>query len=339
MIALTLVAVVVTVLHPIAWSRRRDAVRGRGARRALGIVVFLAAIALGIGSTRRSAVGSAVGHARSRSRCSSSWRSRRRRALLGSPALRASGRWPRRLPRTTRRPLDRRPPRRPKAGCGRARALGMPIALGGRLPGSSSRSPSTSCRYVPWVALGNQDRRRLAAGQHRPDAGRPDRVDVPTTTTTCAPTHAASSPWWAWPLDLKPVWFYQDSFAAGTAGVDLRRRQPGHLLARRSRRWRSSAWQAWRRRSLALALVVDRVRRASGCRGRASTARRSSTTTTRALPFLVIALAYFLAELWHGAVGADVDARSRRRRAGGPGPGRCCGCSRARCARSSGSRR
>ena len=28
--------------------------------------------------------------------------------------------------------------------------------------------------------------------------------------------HPASSPWWAWPFDLKPVWFYQDSFANET---------------------------------------------------------------------------------------------------------------------------
>ena len=31
-------------------------------------------------------------------------------------------------------------------------------------------------------------------------------------------THAASSPWWAWPLDLKPVWFYQEYFTGGAAG-------------------------------------------------------------------------------------------------------------------------
>ena len=45
--------------------------------------------------------------------------------------------------------------------------------------------------------------------------------------------HAASSPWWAWPFDLKPVWFYQEGFAGGTIGGDLRRRQPRHLVARR----------------------------------------------------------------------------------------------------------
>ena len=31
--------------------------------------------------------------------------------------------------------------------------------------------------------------------------------------------HAASSPWWAWPLDLKPVWFYQEGLAGGTTAA------------------------------------------------------------------------------------------------------------------------
>ena len=31
--------------------------------------------------------------------------------------------------------------------------------------------------------------------------------------------HPASSPWWAWPFDLKPVWFYQDCFAGGTTAA------------------------------------------------------------------------------------------------------------------------
>ena len=31
--------------------------------------------------------------------------------------------------------------------------------------------------------------------------------------------HAASSPWWAWPFDLKPVWFYQEGFAGATTAA------------------------------------------------------------------------------------------------------------------------
>jgi hypothetical protein len=30
-------------------------------------------------------------------------------------------------------------------------------------------------------------------------------------------THAASSPWWAWPFDLKPVWFYLARLSGSTA--------------------------------------------------------------------------------------------------------------------------
>ena len=32
-------------------------------------------------------------------------------------------------------------------------------------------------------------------------------------------THPASSPWWAWLLDLKPVWFEQSDYANGTTAV------------------------------------------------------------------------------------------------------------------------
>ena len=61
-------------------------------------------------------------------------------------------------------------------------------------------------------------------------------------------THPASSPWWAWPFDLKPVWFYQQSFAAGTAGAIY---DAGNLVIW----WLGlpalgfAAWQAYARRS------------------------------------------------------------------------------------------
>ena len=58
-----------------------------------------------------------------------------------------------------------------------------------------------------------------------------------------------------------------------------------------------------------------------------------------ALPFVVLALAYFVAELWHGPsrrtwVLARVAAALAI-----VGAGRCCGCSTGRCARSSASNR
>ena len=112
--------------------------------------------------------------------------------------------------------------------------------------------------------------------------------------------HAASSPWWAWPLNLKPVWFYQGSFAYSTAASIY---DAGNMVI-----WWLGipamafvAYQAFRRRSLALALILDRLPRASGSAGRASTARRSSTTTTRACRSSSSPSATSSAELWHGA--------------------------------------
>jgi hypothetical protein len=110
--------------------------------------------------------------------------------------------------------------------------------------------------------------------------------------------HPAASPWWAWPLDLKPVWFYQDSFAGGTSGSIY---DAGNLVSW----WLAipaigfAAWQAFKRRSVALGLVVI----AFACQwlawARIDRAAFQYHYYT-ALPFLLIALAYFIAELWHG---------------------------------------
>ncbi|HEX7498326.1 MAG TPA: hypothetical protein VF344_07685, partial [Candidatus Limnocylindrales bacterium] len=110
--------------------------------------------------------------------------------------------------------------------------------------------------------------------------------------------HAASSPWWAWPLDLKPVWF--------DSGGDV----PGafswiHDGGNPALWWMAIvgvafvSWQAFKRRSLALGLVVvaffwqwlswSRIDRAA-----------FQYHFYTALPFFLLALAYFLAELWHG---------------------------------------
>jgi 4-amino-4-deoxy-L-arabinose transferase-like glycosyltransferase len=111
--------------------------------------------------------------------------------------------------------------------------------------------------------------------------------------------HPASSPWWAWPLNLKPVWFYQDSFAGGTTGAIY---DAGTMAI-----WWLSipamlfiTYQAFKRRSLALALVLvgflaqwvswARIDRAA-----------FQYHYYSSLPFLIIALAYLIAEVWHGA--------------------------------------
>ncbi|MGH2465204.1 MAG: phospholipid carrier-dependent glycosyltransferase, partial [Candidatus Limnocylindrales bacterium] len=111
--------------------------------------------------------------------------------------------------------------------------------------------------------------------------------------------HPASSPFWAWLFDLKPVWFYESSFAGNTSAAIY---DNGNLVT-----WWLEipaiafvGWQAFKRSSLGLGLVfigfvlqwvpwipIDRA-----------TFQYHYYTS---LPFLVIALAYFLAELWQGA--------------------------------------
>jgi Gpi18-like mannosyltransferase len=110
--------------------------------------------------------------------------------------------------------------------------------------------------------------------------------------------HPASSPWWAWPLDLKPVWFQQGSFVGDTASSIY---DSGNIVIF----WLAIpafafiCWQAWKRRSLALTFVAltalslwlpwARIDRA--------TFQYHFFTT---LPFTIVGLAYFLAELYHG---------------------------------------
>ena len=111
--------------------------------------------------------------------------------------------------------------------------------------------------------------------------------------------HPASSPWWAWPLDLKPVWFYQDGFAGGTTAAIY---GAGNLVIW----WLSipaiifTALMAYRRRSLALALITVGFLAQWIPWARIDRAAFQYHYYT-ALPFLVLSLAYFVAELWHGA--------------------------------------
>ncbi|HEY8867799.1 MAG TPA: phospholipid carrier-dependent glycosyltransferase [Candidatus Limnocylindrales bacterium] len=111
--------------------------------------------------------------------------------------------------------------------------------------------------------------------------------------------HPAQSPWWAWPFDLKPVWFYQGSFAGGTAAAIY---DAGNLVI-----WWLGipamgfvAWQAFKRRSLPLALLAIGFAWQWLAWSRIDRAAFQYHYYT-SLPFLILALAYFLAELWHGA--------------------------------------
>jgi 4-amino-4-deoxy-L-arabinose transferase-like glycosyltransferase len=67
--------------------------------------------------------------------------------------------------------------------------------------------------------------------------------------------HASSSPWFSWPLDLKPVWFYGHDFDGRRVGVIYNGGNPILFWAGvPALGW--CALQAWKRRSPALVLLV-----------------------------------------------------------------------------------
>ena len=107
--------------------------------------------------------------------------------------------------------------------------------------------------YLPWAALGNQ----IVEGWPLGNDGR-TLADLTTSMyqyhDTLRVAHAASSPWWAWPFDLKPVWFFQESFSAagGWSGAIYN----GGNVASRLLGLAGAAWlarQAWIQKSWGLA--------------------------------------------------------------------------------------
>ena len=279
MVALTLVAVVVAVLHPIAWTdeelrfavARAGALAARSsssARSALGrldapivlgplaVTPLLVAIALGLGSP--SCVAPVL--ARRAARVRAARRPARRRtipaALLEPPA----------------------PP--PDGWLRPGWLLGLPVAVGGGLPGRRCRSRVYVVSYIPWAMIERPpDRRGLAGRPHRADAARPDRPDVPlpqqpdrgrtrrrrrggpgrSTSSRSGSTRRAS------PAARRRRVYDAGNLVIWWLGV------PAMAFV---------ALMAFKRRSLALALIAIGFA-ASGSRGRGSTGRRSSTTTTR----------------------------------------------------------
>jgi len=111
-------------------------------------------------------------------------------------------------------------------------------------------------------------------------------------------THPASSPWWAWPMDLKPVWFESIGYAGDTGSMIYDGGNPA-LWWMAIFAMAFICWQAFKRRSLGLALIAvaffwqwvswSRIDRAA-----------FQYHFYTALPFFLLGLAYFLAELWHG---------------------------------------
>jgi hypothetical protein len=68
--------------------------------------------------------------------------------------------------------------------------------------------------------------------------------------------HPSSSPWWSWPLDLKPTWFYGHDFTDTRQGAVIYNGGNPILFWAGIPALVYCAVQAWRRRSLALVLVV-----------------------------------------------------------------------------------
>ncbi|HWH24127.1 MAG TPA: phospholipid carrier-dependent glycosyltransferase [Candidatus Limnocylindria bacterium] len=112
--------------------------------------------------------------------------------------------------------------------------------------------------------------------------------------------HGAGSPWWSWPLMLKPLWAYMESFAGTQAGIVM--------AANPVVVWLTSAAVAWgaarlvRRVDPALVLIlvafafqwliwarIDRV--------------AFMYHYYTALPFAIVALAALLWRLWHAGTG------------------------------------
>ena len=110
--------------------------------------------------------------------------------------------------------------------------------------------------------------------------------------------HPASSPWWAWPLDLKPVWFDSGSDVPGMFSWIHDGGNPALW-------WMAIfgiafvSWQALKRQNLGLGLIAVAFfwQWLSWARVDRATFQYHFYT---ALPFFLLALAYFLAELWHG---------------------------------------
>ena len=110
--------------------------------------------------------------------------------------------------------------------------------------------------YLPWAALGNQ----IVPGWPPGNTGQ-TLIDLTSSMyryhDTLRVAHAASSPWWAWPLDLKPVWFSQESYAA--LGAWTGAVYDGGNVVSRVLGVAGTVWiaiQAWRQRSIGLASVL-----------------------------------------------------------------------------------
>lgn len=283
MVAITLATAAICALHPIRWSldEVRFAVAAPGA---LGIVAALAGLALG-GSSTLLGLGFLLIVV----------------AALAAGAFRLAANYglgPLAPPPAPDDPINAAEPPAPAAqgwlslGSG----FGIPAVW---LVGSILVLPLVVyvVSYIPWFELGNC-LVTCAPGSHGQTF-----MDLQASMydyhNNLRATHPASSPWWAWAFDLKPVWFYQGSFATNTAAsiYDMGNVAIWWMMIPATA---FATWQAYKRRSLGLALLVVALfwQWLAWARIDRATFQYHFYTT---LPFSFAALAYFIAELWHGA--------------------------------------
>jgi Gpi18-like mannosyltransferase len=297
MVGLTLAAVLHAVLRPVAWTddETRLAIAGPAI---LGILVFLGAVALGIattsytlGSISVAPVEAAFGLIVASGVVYLIFR------LAGS-----FGMGPLAAPPDSSDPLSQAAPAaEPPPGWMRLGwGFGLPILW---MIGTLLVLPLAVyvISYIPW-AVSTAGDPQLFPGWPPGHTGQ-TLLDLTKAMynyhNTLRAAHPASSPFWAWPLDFKPVWFYQGSFANNTSAAIY---DNGNLVT-----WWLEipaiafvAWQAFKRGSLALGLITIGfvLQWVPWMRIDRATFQYHYYTS---LPFMVLALAYFLAELWHGA--------------------------------------
>jgi Gpi18-like mannosyltransferase len=295
MIGLTLAAVIITIAHPIAWSddELRLAVVGPAG---LGALVFLGTLAVGRLDDEVALAGMSVRPIEAAFALALG-------SLVSYAAFRFAGRWGFGPLAATPGPDDVRRILEPPAPAARGwlrpgSLLGLPLAWAAVCLVAIPLGVYVAS-YIPWALVENH---RLVDGWPPGHAGQ-SLIDLTGQMyryhDQLTAAHAASSPWWAWPFDLKPVWFYQQGFASGTAAAIY---GSGNLVI-----WwlgvpamAFAAWMAFRRRSLALALIVIAFAAQWVPWARIDRAAFQYHYYT-ALPFVILALAYFIAELWHGA--------------------------------------
>ncbi len=295
MIGVTLGAVVVTVYHPVEWSM--DEVRfAVGAPAAIGIVVAFGAILLGkanttivLGPVSLTPISVGFGFVVL--------------ALVAYGGFVIGGRMgvgPLAPPPSAEDRIGRPPPADPapdgwvRLGWG----FGLPAVW---MVVSLLAIPLVVyvISYIPWAMIeGHQLWPGVPAG-HTGQTLSDLTGAMYQYHNDLTAAHPASSPWWAWPLNLKPVWFYQGNFAEGTAAAIY---DAGNLVI-----WWLGVpamvfvgYQAFRRRNLGLALILIGFLAQWLSWARIDRAAFQYHYYT-SLPFIVLALGYFAAEVWTGA--------------------------------------